>query len=169
MPIIEPYRGIMPKIHESAFIAENAVIIGDVDIAEDVNIWYGCVLRGDVNDIKVGPRTNIQDGTVVHVSSDTQGSYIGADVTIGHMALIHACTIGDRCMIGMKSCLMDDAAVGDDAWLAAGALLTPRKKIPSRELWAGSPAQKMRDLNEKDFEIIKHSARDYVTLSKEYL
>lgn len=169
MAIILPYKGVMPKIHETAFIAENAVIIGDVEIGEDANIWYGCVLRGDVNNIKIGARTNIQDGTVIHVSSTTQGSYIGADVTVGHMALVHACTIGDECMIGMKSCVMDDAVVERGAWVAAGALVTPGKTVPSGELWAGSPAKKMRDLGEAGLVEIRHSAAHYVRLSKNYL
>lgn len=162
------YKGIVPKIDSSAFIAENAVIIGDVDIGADSGIWYGCILRGDVNNIIIGKRTNIQDGTVIHVSSTTQGTYIGDDVTVGHMALIHACTIGNRAFIGMQACVMDDAKVEDEAMLAAGSLVTPGKVIPSRQLWGGRPAKYMRDLTAEEIEFLKFSAQRYVTLAKTY-
>ncbi|MES2729718.1 MAG: gamma carbonic anhydrase family protein [Pseudomonadota bacterium] len=164
-PLILPYKGIMPRIHPSCFIAENAVIIGDVQIGPDSNIWYGCVLRGDVNNITIGTRTNIQDGTVIHVSSTSQGSYIGDDVTIGHMALIHACTIGDRVLVGMKACIMDDAQVADESMVAACALVPPRKSVPTRELWAGQPARLMRALTDDDIAHIMHSATHYVDLA----
>lgn len=126
--LLKPYRGISPKIHETAFIAENAVIIGDVEIGPYTNIWYGVVMRGDVNDIKIGARTNIQDGTVIHTSLGVQGTYIGDDVTIGHMALLHACTIGNKAFVGMQSLVMDEAIVEDEAMVAAGSLVAPRKK-----------------------------------------
>jgi carbonic anhydrase/acetyltransferase-like protein (isoleucine patch superfamily) len=168
MPIITPYRKILPKIHKDAFVAENAAIIGDVEIGADSGIWYGCTLRGDVNDIKIGARTNIQDGTVIHVSSSTQGTYVGDDVTVGHMALLHACTIGDLAFIGMKACVMDDAIVEPRAMVAAGALVTSGKTVPSGQLWAGSPAKYMRDLTEKELEFLQFSADRYVDLSKEY-
>ena len=166
--MIRDFKGKNPVIDETAFIAENAVIIGDVTIGRDTGIWYGCVLRGDVNDIKIGERTNIQDGTVIHVSSTTQGTYIGDDVTIGHMALIHACTIGDRAFIGMQACVMDDAKVEDEAMVAAGALVTSGKIIPSRQLWAGRPAKYVRDLRDDEIDFLKFSAERYVRLSKEY-
>lgn len=167
-PLILPYKGIAPRIHPSCFIAENAVIIGDVEIGPDSNIWYGCVLRGDVNNITIGARTNIQDGTVIHVSSTTQGSYIGDDVTVGHMALIHACTIGNRVLVGMKSCIMDDAQVGDEAIVAACALIPPRKSVPTRELWAGQPARLMRAVTDDDVADILHSATHYVDLANSH-
>lgn len=168
-PLILPYKGILPRIHPSCFIAETAVIIGNVEIGEDSNIWYGCVIRGDVNDIKIGKRTNIQDGTVIHVSSTTQGTYIGDDVTVGHQALVHACTVGDRAFIGMQSCVMDDATVEDEAMVAAGALVTAGKRVPKRELWAGRPAKLMRLLDDSDIAATLHSASHYVALSKSYL
>ncbi len=167
-PLILPYKGIAPRIHPSCFIAENAVIIGDVEIGPDSNIWYGCVLRGDVNNITIGARTNIQDGTVIHVSSTTQGSYIGDDVTVGHMALIHACTIGNRVLVGMKSCIMDDAQVADEAIIAACALIPPRKSVPTRELWAGQPARLMRAVTDDDVADILHSATHYVDLANSH-
>ncbi len=158
----------MPKIHDTAFIAPSASIIGDVKIGKDSNIWYGCVLRGDVNNIKIGERTNIQDGTVIHVTTDFQGTYIGDDVTVGHNAIIHACTLEDLSFVGMGACVMDGAVVESNAMLAAGALLTPNKSIPSGELWAGSPAKYMRDLTEKELDYIKWSAPHYVELGREH-
>jgi gamma-carbonic anhydrase len=169
MPIIRPFNGISPRIAPDAFIAENAVIIGDVVIGAQSSIWYNCVLRGDVNNIVIGARTNIQDGTVIHVSSTTQGTYIGDDVTVGHMALIHACTIGDRAFIGMKACVMDDTKIEDESMIAAGALVTTKKLIPSRQLWSGTPAKFMRDLREDEIEFLSFSARRYVDLSRKYL
>lgn len=167
--MIKKFKNISPKIEDSTFIAENAVVIGDVEIGEESSVWYNCVLRGDVNDIKIGKRTNIQDGTVIHVSSTTQGTYIGDDVTIGHCALLHACTIGNRAFIGMQACVMDDAIVEDEAMVAAGALVTPGKRIPSRQLWSGRPAKYMRDLTPEEIEFLQFSADRYVKLSREYL
>ena len=169
MSHIQIFNDISPKIDNNAFIAENAVVIGDVIINKDSSIWYNCVLRGDVNDIKIGQRTNIQDGTVIHVSSTTQGTYIGDDVTVGHMALLHACKIGNRAFIGMKACVMDDAIVEEDSMVAAGALVTSGKVVKSGELWAGSPAKFMRKLTEKELEFLKFSAKRYVDLSKKYV
>lgn len=166
---IFPYKSILPKIHDSAFVAPSAAVIGDVTIGEQSSIWFGCTLRGDVNDITVGARTNIQDGTVIHVSSTTQGTYIGDDVTVGHMALIHACTIGDRAFIGMQACIMDDARVEAEAMVAAGSLVTQGKVIPSGQLWGGRPAQYMRDLTEEERKFLLFSAERYVKLSREYL
>lgn len=167
--ILQPYKDIHPQLGSDIFVADTARVIGDVVIGDHSNIWYGCVLRGDVNDIKVGMRTNIQDGTVVHVSSTLQGTYIGNDVTIGHMALIHACTIGDAAFIGMQACVMDGAEIEGGAMVAAGALVTPGKKVPSGQLWAGSPAKYMRDLTDEERAYIKHSAAHYVRLAGEYL
>lgn len=168
-PFIKTIRNSTPHIHGSAFIAQTAALIGKVQVGEDSSIWYGCTLRGDVNNITIGARTNIQDGTVIHVSSTTQGTYIGDDVTVGHMALLHACTIGHRAFIGMKACIMDDARVEDEAMIAAGALVTPGKVVPSRQLWAGIPAKYVRDLTLEEIEFLKFSAERYVKLSKEYL
>ncbi len=167
--MLKSFKNILPKIETSAFIAENTVIIGDVEIGEESSVWYNCVLRGDVNDIKIGNRTNIQDGTIIHVSSTTQGTYIGDDVTVGHCALLHACTVGDRAFIGMQACVMDDAIVEDEAMVAAGALVTPGKRIPSRQLWGGRPAKYMRDLTPEEIGFLKFSAERYVKLSREYL
>lgn len=168
MPVY-PFKNILPKIADSAFIAPSADIIGDVEIGEESNVWYNCVVRGDDNDVKIGARTNVQDGTVVHITKDFSGTYIGDDVTIGHMALIHACTIGNTAFVGMQACMMDGARLEDESMLAAGALLTPGKIVPSHELWAGRPAKFMRKLSDADIKDLKRSADHYVRLSREYL
>lgn len=169
MPKLHPYQDIMPRIGHKVFLAPGAHIVGDVDIGDQASIWYNCVLRGDVNDIKIGARTNIQDGTVIHVSSTLQGTYIGPDVTVGHMALLHACTIEDGAFIGMKACVMDGAYIEAGAMVAAGALVTPGKRVPSGQLWAGSPARYMRDLTEAEKAQNRHSAKHYVELAARYL
>ncbi len=165
-PFIFPYKGITPTIHDTAFIAPSASIIGDVEIGADANIWYNCALRGDVNDIKIGARTNIQDGTVIHVTSDFAGTYVGSDVTVGHAAILHACTVEDFGFVGMQACAMDGSVVESYAMLAAGALLTPNKRVPKGQLWAGRPAQYMRDLTDKELDYIKWSAPHYAALGQ---
>ncbi len=167
--IIRPYKGIVPKLGRDVFIAENAALIGDVVIGDESNIWYGVVMRGDVHEIRVGARTNIQDGTIVHVTSGRFGTYIGSDVTIGHAAILHACTLGDVSFVGMGATVMDGAVVEDGAMVAAGALVTPGKRVKSGELWAGSPAKLMRMLSEDDLKAFKLSADHYVKLAGEYL
>jgi len=167
-PLIIPHHGFTPKIDESAFIAPNAVIIGDTEIAADASVWFNCVLRGDVNYIRVGARTNIQDGTVVHVATDSFPTLIGSDVLIGHTALIHACTIEDGAFVGMQACVMDGAVVESKAMVAAGALVTPGKRVPSGELWAGSPAKKLRDLSPEEQAGLKQATDHYVNVARSY-
>ncbi|CAK0758792.1 Uncharacterized transferase YtoA [Gammaproteobacteria bacterium] len=167
-PIILPYRGIMPRIDPTAFIAPCAVIIGDVVIGAETSIWFGCVVRGDVNIIRIGDRTNIQDGTVIHVASSGKGTHIGNDVTIGHSALLHECEIEDHAFVGMKSAIMDNAKIEKYAMLAAGALLPPRKIIPSGQLWAGMPAKFLRELTANDREEFDLRVIQYVSLGQEY-
>lgn len=173
-PIIQPYQGefsellIYPRIATSAYIAPNAVVTGDVVIGEDCGIWHGCIVRGDVNIIRIGARTNIQDGTIVHVTRHTGPTIIGNDVTIGHAALLHACRLEDGCFIGMRATIMDDVVVESGAMVAAGALVTPGKRVPSGELWAGSPARKFRDMTAEEIAHIGESSNNYVRLANEY-
>lgn len=169
MQQIWPHKGIVPKIGKRVMISPGAHVIGDVTIGDDASIWYNCVLRGDMNDIKIGARTNIQDGTVIHVSSVGQGTYVGDDVTVGHMAVLHACTIEDAAFIGMKACVMDDVYVETGAMVAAGALVTPGKRIPSGELWAGSPARFMRKLTADEMAGIRRTAVHYVDTAAIYI
>lgn len=165
---ILPYKGITPQIHDNTFIAPSTSIVGDVEIGEGSNIWYNCVLRGDVNDIKIGKRTNVQDGTIIHVTTNFSGTSIGDDVTIGHAAVLHACIIEDFGFVGMQSCVMDGAVVEGFGMLAAGSLLTPNKRVPKGQLWSGSPAKYMRDLTEDEISYIKWSSPHYAELGAEH-
>ena len=167
--LILPYKGILPRIHPSAFIADGAVIIGDVEIGEESAVWFNCVIRGDVNEIRIGARTNVQDGSVIHVTRGGHGTYIGSGITIGHNAVIHACTLEDNSFVGMGTTLLDGSVIESNAMLAAGAVLTPGKRIPSGELWGGNPAKKLRDLSPKDQAFFPISAQGYVDLAKDYL
>jgi len=167
--LLKPYKNKLPILGKNVFLAENAAVIGDVVIGDESSVWYGCTVRGDVNNIVMGQRTNIQDGTVIHVSSTLQGTYIGNDVTVGHMALLHACTIEDAAFIGMQACVMDGAYVETGAMVAAGALVTPGKRVLSGQLWGGSPAKFMRELTEEEKKYIPYSAKHYVGIAKNYL
>ena len=167
--MIRPWQGVWPKIHPDAFVAENAVIIGDVEIGAGSSIWYNVVLCGDVDKIIIGEGTNIQDCTVVHVSRVEGGStIIGNNITIGHMALIHACTLEDGCFIGMKACVMDRAVVAAGSMIGAGALLTAGKTTAPGELWLGSPAKAVRALNDGEQAMLMKSPRDYAILAQQY-
>jgi len=163
-----PYRGVMPSIHQSAFIAQTATIIGDTHIGEDSGIWYGCVVRGDVNEIRIGKRTNIQDLTMIHCAELGQGTYLGDDITVGHSAVLHACTVEDNAFIGIQACVMDDCIIEKGAMVAAGALVTPGKIVKAGEVWAGSPAKKLRDINQKDLDFFEINRQRYVRLAQEY-
>lgn len=167
-PIILPYNGIYPIIHPTAFIAPGAVVIGNVTLGAEVGVWFGCVIRGDVQSITIGARTNIQDGTIIHVTRTDGPTRIGAGVTIGHRALLHACTVGDGAFIGMGATLLDGAVVESGAMLAAGALLTPGKRVPTGQLWAGNPARMMRELTDKEREFFSVSEANYVAHVHEY-
>jgi carbonic anhydrase/acetyltransferase-like protein (isoleucine patch superfamily) len=167
-PIILPYRGVRPTIAPDVFIAPGAVVIGDTEIGPGTGIWFGCVVRGDVNEIRIGANTNIQDGTVIHVSKDTFGTYIGDSVTIGHQALIHACTLEDHCFIGMGATVMDGCVVESGAMVAADALVTPGKRVKAGELWAGNPAKMKRTLTEDDTRSWQTQADRYAALAREY-
>jgi carbonic anhydrase/acetyltransferase-like protein (isoleucine patch superfamily) len=172
--LIRAFESKLPCISPDAFIAETAVIIGDVEIGAQSSIWYGCVLRGDSNRIRIGARTNIQDGTIIHVNHEREGAVgtrttIGDDITVGHMALLHACTLEDGCFIGMKACIMDGVVVESGAMVAAGALVTPGKRVQSGELWAGSPAKLMRRLSDKEIAYFAYSAKHYAENGARYL
>ncbi|MDR2857097.1 MAG: gamma carbonic anhydrase family protein [Novosphingobium sp.] len=161
-------NGKGPRIHPSAFIAPGCRIIGNVEIGPDASIWYNCVIRADVNRIVIGARSNIQDGTVVHCDSPRPGrpdgfpTIIGDDVLIGHMAMIHGCTLEDRAFIGLGAIVMDGCHVHSDGMLAAGALLTQGKVIESRQLWAGRPARYLRDLTDAALADMQAGVKGYV-------
>jgi carbonic anhydrase/acetyltransferase-like protein (isoleucine patch superfamily) len=167
--LIGPYRGIWPQIDSHAYVTQTAVILGDVVIGANTSIWHHVLIRGDVNTIRIGSGTNIQDGTVVHVSRTPTGqTVIGNNITIGHQALIHACELQDDCFIGMKACVMDGAVVESNAMVAAGALVTPNKIIRSGELWMGSPARFVRHLTDADFDHMRANAMEYRTVAGYY-
>ncbi|SEF87525.1 Carbonic anhydrase or acetyltransferase, isoleucine patch superfamily [Caloramator fervidus] len=162
------YLNFLPKIHETVFIAEGAHIIGDVEIGEESNVWFNAVIRGDVNSIKIGKGTNIQDNTTIHASTGQSPTIIGDYVTIGHNCIIHGCKIGDYSLIGMGSIILDNAEIGEYTIIGAGSLVTQNKKIPPRVLCMGSPAKIIRELTDEEIEYLKNSAKHYIELSKNY-
>ena len=167
--IIKPFNGISPKIDRSAFIAEGAVVIGDVEIGPGASVWYGCVLRGDVNHIRIGANTNIQDGTVVHVSRVDFPTIIEDEVTIGHGAMIHGCTIKRGSLIGIGAIVLDGVVVGAESFVAAGSLVTPGTIIPPRSMMMGSPARVKRTLGDDEVAHVQTFWQNYVTLSEIYM
>jgi carbonic anhydrase/acetyltransferase-like protein (isoleucine patch superfamily) len=167
--VVRRHGSHRPTLGVGVFLAETAAIIGDVVLGDGASVWYGAVLRGDVNPIRVGARTSIQDNTVVHVTAGYQGTAIGADVTVGHGAILHACVIEDECLIGMGSIILDGARIGRGSLVGAGALVTPGTDIPPGSLVIGSPARVKRPTNEVEREQIRLGALHYVELARRYL
>ncbi len=171
-PSLIPFGGKSPLIDPAAFVAPGARLIGDIEIGPEASIWYNCVLRGDVNRIRIGARSNLQDGTVVHVDSPKPGgdaglpTIIGEDVLIGHMAMIHGCILHDRAFVGLGAIVMDGCEIESGGMLAAGALLPPGRRIPAGQLWAGRPAKYVRDLNEAELAGQQLGVAHYVMLAK---
>jgi carbonic anhydrase/acetyltransferase-like protein (isoleucine patch superfamily) len=174
-PLILPWKGVMPRIAADAFIAPNATIIGDVEIGPQASVWFNVVIRADVTFVRIGARTNIQDGTIVHEAHRSDGVHehsptiIGDDVIVGHNVVLHACKIGDGAFIGMSSTILDRAVVEPNAMIAAGALVGIGKTVPSGELWGGMPAKFMRKLTEQEFAEFKRNREAYVETAAEYL
>ena len=166
--MIKPYLHWTPQIDTSAFIAESADVIGRVKIGADSSIWYQSVLRGDVHDIEIGERSNIQDHCVVHTSGGVAPCIVGDDVTIGHRVILHGCEIQDRCLIGMGSIIMDHAVLEEGCFLAAGSLVTERKILRGGYLYAGSPSKERRELSEEEKAFLTRSASHYVDVSKNH-
>ena len=173
---LRPYLDHAPSVGERVYIDPAATVIGDVVLGDDVSIWPGTIVRGDVNFIRIGARTNIQDGSVVHVSHDGPhaklggfATVIGSDVTIGHKAIVHACRIEDAVLIGMGAIVLDGAIVRRHGFVGAGALVAPGKEVGERELWLGNPARRVRLLTDAQIEQLYYSARHYVRLKNEYL
>lgn len=166
--MIMGFKNTKPQIHESCFIAPTADIIGDVILEEDVNIWFGTVIRADGNAIKIGKNTNIQDNSVVHIAGENIDTIIGENVTVGHNAIVHGCVVGDNCLIGMGAIILNRAEIGNNTIIGAGSLVTEGKKIPSGVLCLGSPAKVIRNLTEEEIGGLKKHAQGYVDLSKDY-
>ena len=173
--IILPYKELEPKIDNSAWVAPGATVVGDVEIGEESSIWFGVVIRGDVHKIRIGKRVSVQDLSMIHVThykkadkSDGSPTIIGDDVTIGHKVMLHGCTIEDACLIGMSATILDDAVIGKESIVGAGALVTKGKKFPPRSLILGSPAKVVRELSEDEVKELYASAKRYVGFMKGY-
>lgn len=166
--LIVPYRGVRPRIHPEAFIAPNVTVIGDVEIGRDASLWFGVIARGDVHRIRIGDGTNIQDGTIIHVSRGTHATLIGARVTVGHACIIHGCTLEDEAFVGMGATVLDGAVVEGGAVVAAGSVVPPNKRVKKGELWAGNPAKLLRELSEADQARFSRTWANYAELAREY-
>jgi len=160
--------GVTPQIADDAFIAPTAAVIGDVVIGSETGIWFHCLLRGDMNSIRVGARTNIQDGTVVHIDSGGLRTIIGDDVTVGHNAVIHACTLKNRAFVGISATVLDGAVIEEGGMLAAGGLLTPGKVIGPNEMWTGSPAKLRRVMDAEERTRFDRNAITYRELARQF-
>jgi carbonic anhydrase/acetyltransferase-like protein (isoleucine patch superfamily) len=166
--MLRPYRGVLPRVHPTAYIDDSAQVIGNVEIGAESSVWMNTVLRGDVNTIHVGDRTNIQDGAVVHVMHLTHAARLGDDVTVGHSAILHGCTVADRCLIGMGAILLNGVEVGQGSIVAAGTLLPEGTKIPPGSLVMGSPGRVRRTLTQEEQADIRTYADRYVGYRLEY-
>ena len=167
-PYLIPHHGTCPDVANDVFIADTARVIGDVVLGEGTSVWYGAVIRGDVFHIRIGRRVNIQDLTMVHVTTDRYATVIEDDVTVGHRAILHGCTIKRGALIGMGAIVMDGAVVGEGAMIAAGALVTPKTEVAPNTLWIGSPARMKRPLSEEEQAHLAQSAEHYYNLSQTY-
>lgn len=174
MPI-KPYKDIRPIIGRNVLIDETAVVIGDVVLGDDVSIWPMCVLRGDVNHIEIGARTNVQDGSVLHVTHGGENSpggfplFVGEDVTVGHRVVLHGCRIGNHCLIGIGAIVMDGAVIEDEVILGAGSLVPPGRTLESGFLYVGAPSRKARPLTDTEKVFFRYSANHYLSLKNDYL
>ena len=167
--MIKLFEGKQPQLGRNVYVSENAIVIGDVTLGDEVNIWFGAVLRGDMHYIKIGNRTNIQDNSVVHVTTRISPTNIGSGVTVGHGAIIHGCTIEDDCLIGMGAILMDDAIIGEGSLIGAGALIPPNMIIPENSLVVGSPGKVVRQVKDFEREMILERPQEYIDLASIYL
>jgi carbonic anhydrase/acetyltransferase-like protein (isoleucine patch superfamily) len=167
--LLKPYRGALPEVASSAFVEESAQVVGRVEIGEDSSVWFNAVVRGDVNYVRIGARTNIQDGSVVHVTHDTHPTVLEDDVTVGHNVTLHGCIIRSRVLVGMGAIILDGAEVGSDCVIGAGALVTEGKKIPSGWLALGSPARPVRELTPDERAMLLQASENYVKYKNTYM
>ena len=167
--VVRSFAGKHPRIGRGVFLAETCAVIGDVEIGEESSVWYSTVLRGDMMPIRIGARTSMQDGMVVHIASERFGTTVGNDCTIGHAAILHGCVIEDSCLIGMGSTILDGARIGRGSLVGAGALITPGTDIPPGSLVLGAPARVVRPVNHKEREQIEYAAAVYIELTRRYL
>lgn len=167
--MIHPYRATVPRVHPTAFVETSAHLIGDVELGEDASVWFASVLRGDVNAIRVGRGTNIQDGTVIHVNRRGPPTLLGDFVTVGHAARLHGCRIASHCLVGIGAIVLDGVEIGEESLVAAGSLVAPGTTVPPRSMVVGSPAQVRRAVTDQDLELIRRSAQNYIALKNDYL
>jgi carbonic anhydrase/acetyltransferase-like protein (isoleucine patch superfamily) len=168
MAMILAYGGAVPRLGRDVFVAPNATLIGDVELGDEASVWFGCVLRGDIGLIRIGARTNVQDLACMHLTDGVSVTIIGADVTIGHGAILHGCTVGDRCLIGMGSILLDNAVIGEGSLVAAGSLVPPRFVAPPKSLIRGNPARIIREVTEDEGRLGIIGADHYVEHARRY-
>jgi carbonic anhydrase/acetyltransferase-like protein (isoleucine patch superfamily) len=168
MAAVAPFGGISPRLHDSVLVMDGGKVIGDVEIGEGSSVWPGAVVRGDVHRVRIGARTNLQDGAIVHVTTDRHATFIGDDVTVGHRAVLHGCTVRERCLIGIGAIVLDGAVVGPEAMVGAGALVTPGTVVPPGSLALGSPARVRRQLTEEERAGLRETAAHYVELAARY-
>ena len=166
--MILEFKGMRPRLHESVIVMESAFVIGDVEIGKDSSVWFGAVVRGDVNEIRIGERTNIQDLCIIHVVEGGWPTVVGDEVTVGHRVTLHSCRVGNRCLIGMGAILLDEVEVGDECIVGAGSLLTPGAKIPPRTLALGAPAKPKREVTPAELQEFKDSAERYRKYALQY-
>lgn len=166
--MIKPFGEKSPVIHDSAFITDDAIVIGDVEIGEQASVWFGSIIRGDVNYIRIGARTNIQDATVIHVSSKTHPTILEEEITVGHRVTLHGCYVESGCLIGIGSIIMDGARIGKNSLVAAGSLVTPNTQIPPGSMVMGAPARVKRALTGDEIEGLTRSWQNYVRLAEQY-
>ncbi len=165
---LRPFRGVSPRVHPSCFVEDSAQVVGDVELGEGSSVWFNAVLRGDVNPIRIGRRTNIQDLSLVHVTTQKHATHVGDDCTVGHHVILHGCLVGNRVLVGMGATLMDGVEVGDECIIGAGALLTPGTKVPPSSLVVGSPGKVKRPITEEERAFLHKSAEGYVHLAAEH-
>lgn len=168
MALVRPFAGKSPRLHESAFVVEDAVVVGDVELGAESSLWFGAVVRGDVNFVRIGARTNVQDHSVLHVTGGTHPTIVGDEVTLGHRVTLHGCTVKDRCLIGIGAIVMDGVVVGEESIVGAGSLVAPGFVVPPRTLVLGSPARVRRPLSAAEVEHLAQSAANYVEYARRY-
>jgi carbonic anhydrase/acetyltransferase-like protein (isoleucine patch superfamily) len=166
--MLRPFGGKSPQLGQGVFLADGAQVVGDVEIGDHSSIWFNSVVRGDVEKIRIGARTNVQDLSMIHVSSGRWGTTIGSDVTIGHRVVLHGCTVGDACLVGIGAVVLDGAEIGAEAMIGASALVTPGTKIPPRMLALGAPAKVVRALTDSELQFLRENAANYVGYANLY-
>lgn len=161
MAIIKSVRGFTPKFGSNCFFAENAVVVGEVTMGNNCSVWFNAVVRGDVHSITIGDNTNIQDGAIIHCTYQKAKTVIGSNVSIAHNAIVHGCTVEDNVLIGMGAIIMDDAVIGSNSVIAAGAIILPRTRVEPGSMYAGNPAKRMKDISDEMKEVIQRTSRNY--------